>query len=288
MKRYFLFLFCAASLYANAQTRPVDIILNEFRKKPGHVMVAAHRAAHNKYPENSLAAVKEAINQGIDIAEIDVRATKDSVLVIMHDATILRTTGQKGKVSDYTYAELQKFPLLFNGKPTAEKIPTFDEVLKLAKDKILIDIDFKADEDYAMGKTIDAIVAHKMEDQVLFFLYDHKDAAKVRAINPKIPIMPRVHNVDETYEALAMGDQGDKFPVLHVDDSFYNDTTMMRVLKKGTRVWINALGKYDKMEEKQADSGFDQLRKDAQYANVIQTDHPEKLLAYLRKKGLHK
>lgn len=251
-------------------------------------MVAAHRAAHSKYPENSLAAVKEAINQGIDIAEIDVRATKDSVLVIMHDATILRTTGQKGKVSDYTYAELQKFPLLFNGKPTAEKIPTFDEVLKLAKDKILIDIDFKADEDYAMGKTIDAIVAHKMEDQVLFFLYDHKDAAKVRAINPKIPIMPRVHNVDETYEALAMGDQGGKFPVLHVDDSFYNDTTMMRVLKKGTRVWINALGKYDKMEEKQADSGFDQLRKDAQYANVIQTDHPEKLLAYLRKKGLHK
>ncbi|MDQ0109768.1 glycerophosphoryl diester phosphodiesterase [Chitinophaga terrae (ex Kim and Jung 2007)] len=288
MKRYFLLLFCAASLYANAQTRPVDIILNEFRKKPGHVMVAAHRAAHSKYPENSLAAVKEAINQGIDIAEIDVRATKDSVLVIMHDATILRTTGQKGKVSDYTYAELQKFPLLFNGKPTAEKIPTFDEVLKLAKDKILIDIDFKADEDYAMGKTIDAIVAHKMEDQALFFLYDHKDAAKVRAINPKIPIMPRVHNVDETYEALAMGDQGGKFPVLHVDDSFYNDTTMMRVLKKGTRVWINALGKYDKMEEKQADSGFDQLRKDAQYANVIQTDHPEKLLAYLRKKGLHK
>lgn len=251
-------------------------------------MVAAHRAAHSKYPENSIAAVKEAIKQGIDIAEIDVRATKDSVLVIMHDATILKTTGQPGKVNDYTYAELQKFPLLFNGQPTAEKIPTFDEVLKVAKDKILVDIDFKADEDYAMGKTIEAIVAHKMEAQVLFFLYDHKDAAQVRAINPNIPIMPRVHNVDETYDALAMKGQGYKFPVLHVDDSFYNDTTMIMALKKGVRVWINSLGKYDKMEAVTPESGFDQLRKDAAYANVLQTDYPERLLVYLRKKGLHK
>jgi glycerophosphoryl diester phosphodiesterase len=289
MKRFILLLFCAASLYANAQTRPVDKILNEFRTKRSHVMVAAHRCAHTKFPENSIAAVKEAIAQDIDIIETDIRMTKDGILVIMHDESIARTTGHKGKIEEMTYAELQQYPLLFNGKPSTEKIPTFEEVLTAAKDKILIDIDFKAEGEEATRKTYDMIVKHKMEDQVLFFIYDHTEAPGLRKLNPAIPIMPRVHNEAETNEVLAMGDKdGQKFPVIHVDDSFYADSIVSPAIRRGTRVWINALGKYDKMEAQKPDSGFDQLRKDARMANVIQTDHPEKLLAYLRKKGLHR
>ncbi|RFS26600.1 hypothetical protein DVR12_02095 [Chitinophaga silvatica] len=288
MKRYFLLLFCAASLYANAQKRPVDAILTEFHQKPGHVMVAAHRAAHNKFPENSIAAIKEAIAQGIDIAEIDVRSTKDGVLVIMHDEKIIRTTGQPGKVEELTYAELQKCNLLFDGKPTAEKIPTFEEVLKVAKNNIMIDIDFKAEGEAATKATYALIQKYKMEDQVLFFIYDHTEAVGLRKLNPKIPIMPRVHDAKETNEVLEMGSKTGKFPVIHVDDSFYADDIMKPVLQKGTRVWINALGKYDKMEKETPDSGFDLLMKDAPLANVIQTDFPEKLVLYLRKKGLHR
>ena len=57
--------------------------------------------------------------------EIDPRLTKDSVIVLMHDETIDRTTTGKGKVSDYTYAELQQFNLVDrDGKVTDFKIPT--------------------------------------------------------------------------------------------------------------------------------------------------------------------
>jgi glycerophosphoryl diester phosphodiesterase len=285
MNRLALLLLCLMTLTATAQqTRPVDAILEEFYHHPEHIMVAAHRAAHTKYPENSLAAVKEAINQGIDIAEIDVRETKDHVLIIMHDDNITRATGKTGKVIDYTYQELQQFPLLYNGQLTIEKIPTFDALLQLTKGKIMVDVDFKADSEAAAKQAVALIAAHKMEDQVLFFIYDHHFAAPLKTWSPALPVMPRAHNVAEVTEILEMG----KFPAIHIDDSFYTDSLMQRITRSGTRIWINALGKYDDMEEKAGDTGFEQRLKTAKYANAIQTNFPEQLLAYLRKKGLHK
>ncbi|HEY9257928.1 hypothetical protein, partial [Chitinophaga sp.] len=171
-----------------------------------------------------------------------------------------------------------------NGQPTKEKIPTFEEVLQLTKGKIMVDVDFKADSPAAAKQAVEMITAHNMNDQVLFFIYEYAFATQLREWNPALPIMPRAHNVKEINEILTMG----KFPVIHVDDSFYTDSLMQRITHSGTRIWINALGKYDDMEGQQADSGFDQRLKDAKYANAIQTNFPEKLLAYLRKRGLHK
>jgi len=64
-----------------------------------YVMVAAHRGDWTNAPENSLLAIKDAIEAGVDIVEIDVRITKDKALVLMHDRTIDRTTTGKGKLS---------------------------------------------------------------------------------------------------------------------------------------------------------------------------------------------
>lgn len=279
-----MLLLCGASLAVRAQqSRPVDAITDEFYHHPEHIMVAAHRAAHTRYPENSLAAVREAMEQGIDIAEIDVRETKDHILVIMHDEKITRTTGQPGKVTDYTYQELQQFPLLYNGQPTTEKIPTFEALLQLTKGKIMVDVDFKADTEAAAKQAVELIRAHNMEDQVLFFIYEHPFAKQLLAWDAKLPVMPRAHSVAEVTEIMGMA----KFPVIHIDDAFYTDSLMQRITAGGTRIWINALGKYDNMEKQAEGSGFDQRLKDAKYANVIQTDFPEKLLADLRKRGLH-
>ena len=66
------------------------------------VLVVAHRADWRNFPENSLAGIESAINMGVDIIELDVQCTKDGVLIIMHDATLDRTTTGKGKVADWT------------------------------------------------------------------------------------------------------------------------------------------------------------------------------------------
>jgi len=277
-----LLLLCT-NLFAQAQSN-LDHILEDFYHHPERVLVTAHRAAHNKYPENSAAAIKEAICIGVDLVELDVRSTKDSVLVIMHDATITRTTGKPGKLRDYTYKELQQFPLLFNGQPTDQRIPTFEEALQLLKGKAMLDIDFKEGSPEAARKTCALVEATGTAPQVLFFLYAAKYAPALHDLDPNIPIMPRAHNAEETEKIMEQG----KYAAIHIDDSFYSDSLMSRVRDHGERVWINALGKYDDMEEKQKDSGFDAMVQTFKYANCIQTNYPEELLAYLKKKGLHR
>ena len=266
-----------------AQTRYVDTILNDFYHHPQRVLVAAHRSAHLVNPENSLSAIKDAIEIGADIIELDVRKTKDGVYVLLHDEKIDRTTTAKGEVSNYTFEELSKIPLLQNGQPTNERIPTFESALRAAKDRIMIDIDFKLD------STEDAINVCKlvreagMEKQVLFFVYDYPYTSTIDSINNSIPVMPRAYNKENVLDIL----KNYKVPVIHVDPSFYNDTLMSEIRSHNVRVWINALGKFDDLEKTQKNLGYDSLLA-MKNVNVIQTDYPANLLQYLQKRGLHR
>ena len=96
-------------------------------------------------PENTIAAYKNAIKNGVDYVEIDLRTTKDSVLVIMHDATVDRMTNGKGKISDLTYAEVRKLKVIDKRKDSTKTylVPNFEEVLQTCRNKINIYLDFK-------------------------------------------------------------------------------------------------------------------------------------------------
>lgn len=102
------------------------------------VVFVAHRGLAPGYPENTLAAYRQAIKLGAEVLEIDLRGTKDGEVVIVHDDTLERTTNGKGKVTDYTLAELKK---LDAGQ--GERIPTYEETLKVVAGtgvKLLLDI----------------------------------------------------------------------------------------------------------------------------------------------------
>lgn len=87
----------------------------------------AHRGLHgNGVPENSLTAFKLARENGYGV-ELDVQMTKDKKLVVFHDGNLLRMCGVDGNLRDYTYEEL----LSFNLGDSEEKIPLFEEVLKV-------------------------------------------------------------------------------------------------------------------------------------------------------------
>lgn len=262
----------------------VDSIINDFDHYADRILVTAHRAAHNDYPENSLPAIQRAIDAGIDIAEVDVRETKDKVLVLMHDKDINRTTNGKGLVSDYTYAELKRFRLLHHGSVTDNEIPTLDAALRMAKGRIMVDLDFKAGTASAMKETLRQVRALQMERQVLFFAYDHDDVVAARQLDFKVPVMVRVHNAAEVHKELEVGG----FPVMHIDDTFYADSLMQSVRDAGVRVWSNALGDFDDAEEVKPDSGFTAMLKAQPLVNVIQTNYPEQLLAFLRRMGRHR
>ncbi|MCB9507006.1 MAG: glycerophosphodiester phosphodiesterase family protein [Myxococcales bacterium] len=97
-------------------------------------LVIAHRGLHEAVPENSLAAIRAAAAQRLDMVEVDVRETADDVLVLMHDGDVDRTTDGTGDVSGFTYEELSELQLLGGdaSSPEASKVPRFAEALRLA------------------------------------------------------------------------------------------------------------------------------------------------------------
>ena len=269
-----LFAFvCITQCYS--QTTKADSILYDFNHRPEKILVAAHRAAHQNYPENSIAAIRESIRLGIEIVELDIRVTKDDKLVVIHDRTVDRTTNGTGKVERLKFDEIRNLRLKHNEALTEEIVPTFEEVLLEAKGKMLIDVDFKAAPKH-IDKALALIKKHKMEDQIIFFLYDHKLSPKLHKKSPTIQIMPRAHNLDEVEKILKW----DYIKVIHVDESFYDDALMKRILDANVRVWMNALGKYDAMEKTERNSGFNALLQQKNI-NIIQTDLPKELHEFL-------
>jgi glycerophosphoryl diester phosphodiesterase len=109
------------------------------------IIISGHRGGMIEgYPENCIASCEKTLSLMPSFFEIDPRLTKDSVLVLMHDETIDRTTTGTGKVSDYTYAELQQFYLKDRqGNVTPYKILSLDEMLEWGNGKTAFNFDNK-------------------------------------------------------------------------------------------------------------------------------------------------
>jgi len=107
---------------------------------PTSPLVIAHRGGAGLWPENTLYAFTQSAALGVDMLELDVHATADGVLVVMHDPTLNRTTDGAGAVSQLTLAELQQLDAGYRWSPDGGKsyphrgrgltVPTLDEVLK--------------------------------------------------------------------------------------------------------------------------------------------------------------
>ena len=144
MKRILLLIYISVAWTAclfSQQT--VGHILKNFKESASKsVLVVSHRADWRNAPENSLQAIRNCIDMGVDMVEIDLKKTKDGHLILMHDRTIDRTTTGKGKPEDYTLAELRQFRMRNGaGHKTAHQIPTFEEVMILCKGKIMVNVD---------------------------------------------------------------------------------------------------------------------------------------------------
>lgn len=106
----------------------------------------AHRGARNVAPENTLAAFERAVAQGADGLELDIRLCKTNEWVVLHDATLNRTTNGRGYVRTKSLEDLRRLSAgsWFNPRFAKEKIPTLNEVLELAQGRCLLNIEVKA------------------------------------------------------------------------------------------------------------------------------------------------
>ena len=143
------------------------------------VAILAHRGYNKKYPENTLLAFKKAIEAKADYIELDVRLTKDQILVVNHDKSTLRITGKNYIVANTDYKILRSLDF-----GQGEKIPTMEEVLDLCKGKIGVQIELT--NSGTAKPMVDLVTKFKMENEVLFSSFYHAEIAKVKELNPNL------------------------------------------------------------------------------------------------------
>jgi glycerophosphoryl diester phosphodiesterase len=144
------------------------------------VKLIAHRGARSEEPENTLRAIKRAVECRADAVEIDVRLSKDHELVVIHDDTLERTTNGSGKVCEETLEQLRT---LDAGK--GEQIPTLSEVLLLVKKLgigLVVELKERDTEEIVMRE----IVESEMEKSVIISSFFHPSLLKVKELAPNI------------------------------------------------------------------------------------------------------
>ena len=293
-KSLILLLFIVIPFSALSKGNRVDTLLQYMHDggKSKHVMIFAHRGNWRNSAENSILAFQDCINEGLDGIEVDLQMTKDSVLIIMHDETLDRTTTGSGKVSDYTIDELRKLRLLNPiGVKTRQTIPTFEQVLLLAKDKILIQVDkWKA-----YGQQVaDLAKKYNCERQTILRTTDNSKTTKQKYGNllDNLIVMPvlvcKGGKVDE--ENLQDFIKNYSSPVMSF--SFIReDYPILRKIKNlqemGYRIWFNSLwdtfnaGHDDELAVTDPDNSYGWLINHG--ANIIFSDNPILLKKYLIK-----
>jgi glycerophosphoryl diester phosphodiesterase len=260
-----------------------------------YVMVASHRGDWRNAPENSIQAIKNCISMGVDIVEIDIKMTKDSVLVLMHDKTLDRTTSGTGNILEWTYDSLKTINLR-NGlrRVTRHEIPTLEEAMMVSKGKILVNLDKAAD---YMDLAYKILLKTGTVDQVI--MKGGKNLAQVKeqygSLFDKINYMPVVTENHPQLEEFIGDFLKEQKPVAFEVIYRSDDSPMFPMIKKikseGSRVWVNTLweslcGKHDDdraVDDPDESWGWVIERG----ANIIQTDRPQLLIDYLNSKGLH-
>lgn len=303
MNRTMHLLFSSFCLFISCQTSPKNDdkasslieILND--SNSNRIMIVAHRGDWRNAPENSLQAIQNCIDMGIDMVEIDVRKTKNDVLILMHDQTLNRTTTGKGLVSEWSLDSLQTL-YLKNGinQPTKHKIPTLKEALELIKGNILVNLDKCYN---YFPEVYNVIKETGTEDQVVLKgsnlrFYDVKEYFGSKL--DSVLFMPII-NLDKQKNASDIIDEfQEKLKPVAFELVFSNDTSQVldnfsKIKLKGSKIWVNALwgslnaGYEDDLAMENPDSIYGWYI--SKGINIIQTDRPELLLNYLRDKGLH-
>ncbi|WP_194972335.1 glycerophosphodiester phosphodiesterase family protein [Aquiflexum lacus] len=160
-------------------------------------MVSAHRGGpYPGFPENSIEAFENVIQYTHAIIEFDVAMTKDSVLVLMHDNTVDRTTTGKGRVIDLDLEEIGQLYLVdLEGNKTGFRVPTLDEALAWSKGKVLLTIDIKRGVPFEM--VVDAIRTHNAAPYAAVITYSFEAAKKIHSLHPDLMLSVTIRNEEE-------------------------------------------------------------------------------------------
>lgn len=171
---------CSAPMAQDTLHRlPVHDMASMYRffsyRPGGGVLISGHRGSIEAgFPENSIEAFAYVLRHTPAFFEIDPRLTKDSVIVLMHDATLDRTTTGTGKLSDYTWEQVKQLRLKdAAGNITPYRVPTLSEAIEWARGKTVLNLDRK---DVPLEMTARMIEQHHADAFVMVTVHDAQQA----------------------------------------------------------------------------------------------------------------
>jgi len=177
--------------------------------KMGKIITIAHRGHSTAAPENTLAAFALALDHKPDYIECDVRRTKDGRIIVIHDATVDRTTNGSGKVADLTLAGLRELDAgsKFGSQFAGERLPTLEETLDVMKGKTKPLIELK--EEGMEEDVVAAIRERGMVGEVAICSFHYSVGLRLPEIEPDIPFSPikSVHHPVTEEEAVRLADE---------------------------------------------------------------------------------
>lgn len=243
-------------------------------KAKSHVQICAHRGFWKEAPENSMKAVTLAIAKKIDMIELDVRVSKDGELLLMHDATIDRTTNGSGKVTQSNYKDLRTYYLYHNSRLTEERIPLFKDILSAARGKIYIDIDVKIS-DY---KSIyNMVKQYGMLSQVMFTIYNVADARKMINLDKNAMILPVIYTMEDLENYMAVYKL---LPVAQFNSKAFVDDILAKANENNVALFKNI---YINTTLTPTSDNYKQVKEFLRRkGDIIQTDFPVELIEYLQ------
>ncbi len=282
---------------ATTSPRPdrIATLRERFLDPNGPVMVVAHRGCWTTTAENSLAGIALCRKLGVDMVELDVQRTRDGHLILMHDTTVDRTTNGKGRVADLTLAQIKALRLKAGaGGPqallTKAAPPTFAQAMRAAKGGVLVNVDAKGEvnlqavqELERMGLVRQALIKSgaPADDPALAEVLKGRDLLFMPILHERkgSPLPEAADRYDRRPPA---------FEVVFTTEAFFQ-AGAPALRARPARVWANTLqpghaaGHVDADAVRDPDAHWGRLI--GMGVNVIQTDAPGALIAWLDKCG---
>lgn len=245
-------------------------------KADSSILVSGHRGGRELgYPENSIEGFQQVLNHMPAFFEVDPRLTKDSVIVLMHDASLDRTTNALGNLSDYTWDELQAYRLKdHEGNITASMIPRLKDVFDWVDGKTVVNLDKK---DVPLQMIADLIKKEKAEKYVMLTVHTGAQARFYHDRLPGVMLSVFARN-DAEYEDIAISGVPWENMIAYVgqriDDS--NKHIVEKLHAKGVRCMVSFAPTHDKLNstEQRMSAYIKEVENSAYRPDIIESDYP--------------
>lgn len=256
-------------------------------EEDSYPLISAHRGGpYPGYPENAIETFAHVASHLPVIIECDVRMTKDSVLVLMHDETIDRTTTGQGRVSELLFDDIIQHHLLDNeGTETTFCIPSLEEALLWGKGRVVYTLDIKRDVPYAL--VVDAIRKTQTEASSIIITYNADQAGVVYRLAPDLLISASIKSGEDLSR---LSDQGipDNRIVAFVGVSEPDSILYEHLHSHGIKTILGTLGNLDQRAVASGDQVYAEWVDRG--ADILSTDRPleayEALKYYINQRKL--